>query len=62
MNSSYNLKIKKQTYQKIDRRPTWHFSKEDTDGQQTHEKLLNITKNHQRNGNQTYTEVSPHTG
>ena len=35
--------------------------KEDTDCQQTHEKMLNIT-NHQRNANQNYNEVSPHTG
>ena len=32
-----------------------------TDGQQTHEKMLNITS-YQRNANQNYTEVSPHTG
>ena len=32
-----------------------------TDGQQTHEKMLNIT-NYQRNANQNYNEVSPHTG
>ena len=31
-----------------------------TDGQQTHEKMLNIT-NYQRNANQNYNEVSPHT-
>ena len=32
-----------------------------TDGQQTHEKMLNIT-NYQRNANPNYNEVSPHTG
>ena len=32
-----------------------------TDGQQTHEKMLNIT-NHQKNADQNYSEVSPHTG
>ena len=32
-----------------------------TDGQQTHEKMLNIT-NYQRNANQNFNEVSPHTG
>ena len=37
-----------------------HFSKEDIDCQQTHEKMLNIT-NRYRNANQNYNEVSPHT-
>ena len=32
-----------------------------TDGQKTHEKMLNIT-NHWRNANQNYSDVSPHTG
>ena len=32
-----------------------------TDGQEEHEKMLNIT-NYQRNANQNYNEVSPHTG
>ena len=32
-----------------------------TDGQQTHEKMLNIT-NYQRNANQSYNEISPRTG
>ena len=31
-----------------------------TDGQEVHEKMLNIT-NYQRNANQNYNEVSPHT-
>ena len=31
------------------------------DGQKAHEKMLNIT-NYQRNANQNYIEVSPHTG
>ena len=31
-----------------------------TDGQYTHEKMLNIASYH-RNGNPRYTEVSPHT-
>ena len=31
------------------------------DGQQTHEKMLNIA-NYQRNINQNYNEVTPHTG
>ena len=32
-----------------------------TDGQGAHEKMLNIA-NYQRNANQNYNEVSPHTG
>ena len=32
-----------------------------TDDQQTHEKMLNDT-HYERNGNQNYNEVSPHTG
>ena len=31
-----------------------------TDGQKAHEKMFNIT-NYQRNANQNYNEVSPHT-
>ena len=31
-----------------------------TDGQEAHEKMLNIT-NYQRNANQNYNDVSPHT-
>ena len=38
-----------------------HFSKEDTQIANKHEKMLNIT-NHQRNANQNHNEVSPHTG
>ena len=34
-----------------------HFSTEDTDGQQAHEKILNIA-NYQRNANQTSNEES----
>ena len=32
-----------------------------TDGQEKHEKVLNIT-NYQRNANKNYNELSPHTG
>ena len=32
-----------------------------TDGQEAHEKMLNIT-NYQRNAHQNYNEVSPHAG
>ena len=44
------------------RRPKQTFQqRRRTDGQQTHEKMLNST-NYQRNANQNYNEVSPHTG
>ena len=44
------------------RRPEQTFlQRRYTDCQQTHERMLNIT-NHQRNANQNYNEVSPHTG
>ena len=36
------------------------FQRRHTDGQQTHEKMLNIT-NHQGNANQNHSEISPHT-
>ena len=36
------------------------FQRRHTDGQQTHEKVLNIT-NHQRNANQNNNEPSPNT-
>ena len=36
------------------------LQKRQSDGQQTHEKMLNIT-NHQGNANQNYNEVTPHT-
>ena len=35
------------------------FQRRHTDGQQTHEQMLNIT-NHQRNANQNYNEIPPH--
>ena len=38
-----------------------HFSKEDVQMANTHEKMLSIT-HHQKNANQNYNEVSPHTG
>ena len=44
------------------RRPKYTFlQRRHTDGQDTYEKMLNIT-NYQRNANQNYNEVSPHTG
>ena len=36
------------------------FHRKYTDGQQAHEKVLNIA-NHQRNANQNHNETSPHT-
>ena len=57
------LNIKKQTTQskKIGGRPKQTFlQRRHTDGQEAHEKMLNIT-NYQRNVNQNYDEVSPHT-
>ena len=36
------------------------FQRRHTDGQQAHEKMLNIT-NHQKNANQNNKELSPHT-
>ena len=56
-----NKKANKQPNQKMGRRPKQTFlQRRYTDCQQTHEKMLNIT-NHQRNANQNYNEVSPHT-
>ena len=37
------------------------FQRRHTDGQQAHEKMFNII-NYERNANQNYNEVSPHTG
>ena len=37
------------------------FQRKHTDGQQVHEKMVNIT-NHQGNANQNHSEPSPHTG
>ena len=40
-----------------------HFQRRYTDGQQAHEKMFNVTNytNYQRNANQNYNEISPHT-
>ena len=62
-----NIKKKKQKQKtkpnpNMGRRPKQAFlQRRYTDCQQTHEKMLNII-NHQRNENQNYSEVSPHTG
>ena len=45
----------------MSRRPKETFLQRCTDGQLTHEKMLNII-NYQRNAHQNYTEASPHTG
>ena len=43
------------------RRPEYtFFQKGHVDGQQTYEKMLNISK-HQGNANQNHSEISPHT-
>ena len=45
----------------IGKRPKQTFlQRRHTDGQQAHEKMLNIT-NHQGNANQNQNEISPHT-
>ena len=47
---------------KMGRRPKQTFlQRRHIDGQEAHENMLNIT-NYQRNANQNYSEVSPHTG
>ena len=38
------------------------FQRGNADGQKAHEKMLNITNYYQRNANQSYNEVSPHSG
>ena len=61
--AQYKKKKKKhkQPNQKTGRRPKETFlQRSHTDGQETHEMLLNIT-NYERNANQNYNEVSPHT-
>ena len=45
----------------MDRRPEQAFlHRRHTDGQQTHEKMLNIN-NHQENANQNHSEIAPDT-
>ena len=62
-NNLYNLTAKKPITQwKNGQRPEQIFlQRRYTDGQQAHEKMLNIT-DYQRNANQNYYEVPPHTG
>ena len=56
------LENKKTNLSKNRQKTYIHFSKEDTDGQQAHEEMFNITTNYQRNANQAYIDVSPHAG
>ena len=54
-----NNKESKQPNQKMGRRPKQTFLQRHVDGQQAHEKMLNIA-NYQRNANQNHDEI-PHT-
>ena len=46
----------------MNKRPKQTFlQRKQTDGQEAREKMFNIT-NYQRNANQNYSEISPHTG
>ena len=57
----YIFSCKYGTFPKTGRRPQQTFlQRKYTDCQQTHERMLNST-NHQRNANQNYNELSPHT-
>ena len=56
-----NCRKPKQPNQRMGRRPKQMFlQRRHTDGQQVHEKIL-IIANYQRNADQNYSEVSPHT-
>ena len=57
-----NIQKNKEPNLKMGRRPKQTFLRgRDTDFQQTHERMLDMT-NHQRNASQNYNEVSPHNG
>ena len=61
-NSSCDSPKKQATKSKMGRRPTYTFlQRRYTDGQEAHEKIFNISS-YQRNANQNYNEISPHTG
>ena len=56
-----SIKTNKQPNRKMGRRTKQTFlQRRQADGQQAHEKMLN-TANYQRNVNQNYNEVTPHT-
>ena len=55
-----NIKNKKQPDKKMGRTQQAFFQRRHTDGQQLHEKMLNIA-NHQGNINQNHNEILPHT-
>ena len=56
----FNIKTTKNPIKKMGGRPKQTFlQRRHTDGQEAHEKMLNIT-NYQRNANHNYSEVSPH--
>ena len=56
-----NIKKSKQPNQKMGGRHKQMFlQRRHTDGQETYEQMLSITK-YQRNANQNYSEISPHT-
>ena len=62
IDSSYNsMTKKKKKSQKMGRPKQTVSQRKCTSGQQVHEKVLNIT-NYQRNANQNYNELSPHSG
>ena len=54
------LNIKNTAQEKLGRRAKQTFLQGNLQSQEVHEKMLNIA-NHQRNANQNYNEVSPHT-
>ena len=56
-----NIKKTNNPIKKMDGRPKQSFQQRShRDGQEAHEKMLNIT-NYQRNANENHNEVSPHT-
>ena len=55
------LNIKNTAQEKLGRRAKQTFLQGNLQSQEVHEKMLNIA-NHQRNANQNYNEVLPHTG
>ena len=61
LNSKNNNNNNNNLIEKMGKGPEQTFSpRRRTDGQEVHEKMLNIT-NHQGNANQNHNEVPPHT-